>query len=151
MTVAGVIVDDEAHRHEHSLEVQLPFLQTVLGDFRFLPLLTGSASPPVLARLLDELWGGRETLIVISTDLSHYHDDVTARRRDQATARALVEGRDIAVDDADACGANGLRGFMVAARRHQVGTTLLQLATSADTVGPPDRVVGYGAFACHEQ
>jgi AmmeMemoRadiSam system protein B len=145
----GVITDDAAHADEHSLEVHLPFLQRVLGTdgWAVLPVVVGRADAGAVADLLDELWGGPETLVVLSTDLSHYHDAVTAARLDAGTAEAIVAGDERRLDPTDACGAYPLRGLLLAARRHGLAVRLLDLRTSADTAGGSDRVVGYGAFA----
>jgi AmmeMemoRadiSam system protein B len=136
--IAGVGVDDVAHRDEHSIEVQLPFLQRVLGDFELMPLLTGEGSRTALAGALDELWGGSETVIVVSTDLSHYLPDNAARTLDAETARAVVEGRDVDLGWDHACGVDALAVIVATARGRRMTTTLLDLATSADTIGPPD-------------
>jgi AmmeMemoRadiSam system protein B len=146
LTVAGTGVDDTAHAPEHSLEVHLPFLLAVLGDVPVLPVLVGRDGPPVLAAVLDALWGGDETRIVVSTDLSHYHDDATAKALDRETAAAIV-GRAETIPSDRACGAAAVIGLLAAARRHELAVRLLDLRTSADTAGDPARVVGYGAFA----
>ncbi len=147
LEMPGVVLADEPHAREHSLEVHVPFLQRVLGSFRLLPIVVGRASPEDVAAVLDTVWGGPETLVVVSTDLSHYHDDETARMLDRRTAAAVVAGRvdDIGADAA--CGALPVRGLLVAGRRHGLRTELVDLGTSADTGGPGDRVVGYGSFA----
>ena len=144
--VPGVVVDDTAHADEHSLEVQLPFLVEVLGAVTVLPLLVGRGGPEVLADVLDALWGGDETRIVVSTDLSHYHDDAAAKAIDRETA-ALIVARCARVDPERACGARAVTGLLESARRHDLTVRLLDLRTSADTAGDPSRVVGYGAFA----
>ncbi len=148
LSCRGVHRDDRAHADEHSLEVHLPFLQRVLGPegWSILPLVVGRADPGAVADLLDALWGGPETLIVVSSDLSHYHDAATASRLDARTARAIVERDTTHLDPSDACGAYPLRGLLLAAERHDLPVHLLDLRTSADTAGGPQRVVGYGAF-----
>jgi hypothetical protein len=146
LTIPGAGVDDTAHGDEHSLEVHLPFLMEVLGDVPVLPVVVGRNGPPVLAAVLDALWGGAETSIVVSTDLSHYHDDATARALDQETAAAIVARAETIPPDR-ACGAAAVVGLLAAARRHDLAVRLLDLRTSADTAGDPSRVVGYGAFA----
>jgi MEMO1 family protein len=146
LAVPGVVVDDRAHVSEHSLEVQLPFLQRTLGDFAILPLIVGAADARTVAAVLDAVWGGPETLIVVSSDLSHYLDHETATRHDRATAAAIVAGDTDALTGADACGAAPLRGLDLAARAHGLVAELVDLCTSADTAGDPSRVVGYGAF-----
>jgi AmmeMemoRadiSam system protein B len=137
---------DEAHAHEHSLEVQLPFLQTVLADFRLLPLAVGEASAEEVGEVLERLWGGPETLIVISSDLSHYHDYETAQRLDAATSRAieLLRGQDIRYEHA--CGRNPVNGLLHVARKHGLHARTIDLRNSGDTAGPRDHVVGYGAY-----
>jgi AmmeMemoRadiSam system protein B len=147
LEIPGVVVDDRAHAAEHSLEVQLPFLQETLGRFTVLPLAVGEASAHDVAVTLERVWGGPETLIVVSSDLSHYHDYATARSRDVRTAAAIVAGDAEAIGDDDACGARPIRGFLVAAGRRGLGVRLLDLRNSGDTAGDRDRVVGYGAFA----
>ena len=112
LELPGVRVDDRAHADEHSLEVQLPFLQNVLDDFELLPFSVGDATADEVAAVLDACWGGPETLVVISTDLSHYHRHDEATRLDARTAAAIVACRPDAVDDHDACGAYPLRGFL---------------------------------------
>lgn len=137
---------DRAFDGEHCLEVQLPFLQGVLPDFRLVPLVVGMAEPAEVAEVLERLWGGAETLILISSDLSHYLDYDTAARSDRATARA-IEGLDPhAIDHRCACGATPLAGLLLAARRHGLAATTLDLRSSGDTAGDRDRVVGYGAY-----
>ena len=146
LTVAGTVVDDAAHAGEHSLEVHLPFLTEVLGPVPVLPILVGQGGSTVLADVLDALWGGDETRIVVSTDLSHYHDDATAKAIDRETADAIVT-RANGWNRERACGAAAVLGLLEVARRHDLAVRLLDLRTSADTAGDPDRVVGYGAFA----
>jgi AmmeMemoRadiSam system protein B len=148
---AGTIaVSDEAHAREHSLEVQLPFLQVALGDVRVLPLAVGGVPASAVADVLDAVWGGEETLIVVSTDLSHYHDHATATELDRRTAATVVAREVEALEPGNACGVFPLRGLLAAARRHRLDVELLDLRTSGDTSGPRDRVVGYGAFALVE-
>ncbi len=143
-----VVLNDRAHALEHSLEVQLPFLQVVLGEgFTLLPLVAGSCAPEDVAAVLEAVWGGPETLVVVSTDLSHYHPYPEAVTLDRETAAAVVSGRHGDVGDRDACGATGLRGLLAAADRLGLSTELLDLRNSGDTAGDHDRVVGYGAFA----
>jgi AmmeMemoRadiSam system protein B len=144
---AEVIVDDAAHRAEHSLEVHLPFLQVVLGQVTVLPLVAGQVGAEAVARVLERVWGGPETAIVVSTDLSHYHDYDTAVRLDRATAAAIVARRPNEVGLDRACGVYAVRGALVAAERRGLDVRLVDLRTSGDTAGSRDRVVGYGAFA----
>lgn len=141
---------DEAHDQEHSLEVQLPFLQYLLREFRLVPLAVGDATAEQVANVLERLWGGEETLIVISTDLSHYHDYETARRLDQHTADNVLQLRHEAIGELDACGRVPLIGLLELARRRKLGIELLRLCNSGDTAGDRRRVVGYGAFAVYE-
>ena len=147
LTHPAVVVDDRAHLGEHSLEVQLPFLLETLGAFTLLPLAVGDAHPDDVAEVLDLVWGGDETLVVVSSDLSHYHDYATAQALDARTAAAIVAGDAMGIADDDACGARPIRGLLVAARRHDLGVRLLDLRSSGDTAGDRERVVGYGAFA----
>jgi AmmeMemoRadiSam system protein B len=144
----GVSVDDSAHAFEHSLEVHVPFLQRVLGDgFTLVPFAVGRAEPDLVAALLDLLWGGPETVIVASSDLSHYLDHATATARDRDTASRIVAGNGPEIAPEDACGAVPIRGLLVAGARRGLSPRLLDLRNSGDTAGPRDRVVGYGAFA----
>ena len=145
---AGLVaVSDDAHAGEHSLEVQLPFLQVTLEDVAVLPLAVGHVEPERVAGVLEAVWGGDETLVVVSTDLSHYHDHETATGLDRRTADAVVAKRPDRLGPYDACGVVPLQGLLLAAGAHELSVELLDLRTSADTAGHPDRVVGYGAFA----
>lgn len=144
-----VEVSDRAHALEHSLEVHLPFLQAALGDFRLVPLVVGDAVPAQMAALLEALWGGEETLIVVSSDLSHYLPYESARRRDGGTARAIL-GLDAHLVPEDACGAAPINGLLEFARTRGLEPELVDLRNSGDTAGGRDRVVGYGAFAFYE-
>jgi AmmeMemoRadiSam system protein B/AmmeMemoRadiSam system protein A len=140
---------DAAYQREHALEVHVPFLQHVLGAFRLVPIVAGDAPPEVVAAVFDALWGGLETLIVVSTDLSHYLDYAACRRIDQTTAEA-IERFDPAITPAQACGAVPTRGLLLAARSRGMAIERLDLRNSGDTAGPRDRVVGYGAWALYE-
>ncbi len=117
------------------------------GRSVLLPIVAGRTTPEAVAAALDAVWGGPETLIVVSTDLSHYHDHDTATTLDRRTAAAIVAGRGDDITAGDACGALPVRGLLLAAHRHHLRTDLVDLGTSADTAGPRDRVVGYGSFA----
>jgi MEMO1 family protein len=141
---------DEAHAREHSLEVQLPFLQCVLGDFTLIPVAVGEATPEEISEVLEVLWGGPETRFIISSDLSHYQDSQTARRLDQATAKAIEALKPAAIGEERACGRTPIRGLLQAARRHGLHARTVDLRSSGDTGGPQDRVVGYGAFVFEE-
>ena len=142
-----LVVSDRAHAMEHSLEVQLPFLQQVLGrDFRLVPLAVGDASPEQVEQVLERLWGGEETVIVLSSDLSHYLPYAQARERDASTlARISAFATDLHGEEA--CGASPLNGALRAARRHGLQPCLLDARNSGDTAGSRDRVVGYAALA----
>ena len=144
-----VLVHDGTHAQEHSLEVQLPFLQTVLGEFSLLPLAVGQASPEAVAEVLERVWGGEETLIVISSDLSHYLPYDVARRIDARTAQHILD-LDPTIDHQQACGATPVNGLLLAARLHGLHGQMLDLRNSGDTAGDKARVVGYGAFAFKE-
>jgi AmmeMemoRadiSam system protein B len=148
LTMPGVVVSDEAHAPEHSLEVHLPFIWEALGsEVSVLPLVVGQVDPVLLGDVLDALWGGDETLVAASTDLSHYHDDDTAKRIDGETVELVLAGNVDEITHDRACGAWPLRGLLIAAERRGLHTELLAVCTSGDTAGPRDRVVGYGAFA----
>jgi AmmeMemoRadiSam system protein B len=139
---------DLPHAPEHSLEVQLPFLQRILRhEFSVLPVVIGEMPTDAAADLVADLWGGSDTLVVVSTDLSHYLGDAAARTADRATSDAITGLRPEAIGDRAACGYRALRGLVEHARRAGLTIQLLALGTSADTSGDPERVVGYGAFA----
>lgn len=144
----GVCESDEAHRQEHSLEVQLPFLQSVVGKFALVPVVVGHCEPDTVAAVVDALWGGPETLVVVSTDLSHFHSYDEAAMLDARTCERLLAGA-TDLDGEDACGARALNGLMRSQRCRQLAIELLGLCNSGDSVGSKDRVVGYGAFALH--
>jgi AmmeMemoRadiSam system protein B len=145
-----VVVFPAAHAWEHSLEVQLPFLQSVLDDFTLLPLAVGDATPEEVAEVLEAAWGGAETLIVISSDLSHFHPYRVAQQIDGATAQAILDLR-VPLSHDEACGGTPLNGLLLAARRHELQPRLLDLRNSGDTAGDHSRVVGYAAFAFNEE
>lgn len=145
-----VVTADLPHIDEHALEVELPFLQRRLERLTLVPIVVGDAAPGDVATVLDTLWGGDETLIVVSSDLSHYHDDATARRLDAATA-ATIEALDgAALGPEDACGFLAIAGLLETARRRGLGVERLDLRNSGATRGPKHRVVGYGAWAFRE-
>ncbi len=144
-SLEGVDLFDAAHQQEHSLEVQLPFLQQALGSFSLVPLVIGSVEPGEVAAVLRQLWGGDETLIVISSDLSHYHDYQTARRIDAATTQA-IEHLDSSIGSSDACGYQGVRGLLQVAAEKGLREMTLDVRNSGDTAGPRDQVVGYGSY-----
>jgi hypothetical protein len=144
-----VLIADRPHEFEHSIEVQLPFLQLVLEDFLLLPLVAGNEAPEEVAAVLDLVWGGAETLIVVSTDLSHFHDAATARVLDAAT-RERILALETGLTGDDACGCVGLNGFLLSARRRGLRPRGLALCNSGDVTGEFSRVVGYGAFAFDE-
>lgn len=144
-----VVVADAPHEQEHSLEVQLPFLQALLKEFRLVPLAVGRASAEAVAEVLERLWGGDETLIVISSDLSHYLPYAAAREIDGATAERVLSC-DPTLSHDEACGATPLNGLLLAARRHGLQARLIDLRNSGDTAGDRMRVVGYGGFAFYD-
>jgi MEMO1 family protein len=144
-----VVVSDEAHALEHSLEVHLPFLQKVLAQFTLVPLAVGYASPEDVAVVLEKLWGGPETLIVVSSDLSHYLAYAHAQTIDRETCDAILELRSD-IDHEQACGATPVSGLTLTARRKGLKPELIDLRNSGDTAGDKSRVVGYASFAFYE-
>jgi len=146
-----VTVFDDSHRLEHSLEVQLPFLQNVLDSFLLLPLAVGEAAPETVAQVIDTLWGGPETLFVISSDLSHYLAYDKARERDRETCSAIEQMDAQRINPADACGAIPVAGLLIAARRRGLQVITLDLRNSGDTVGGGGQVVGYGSWMLVEK
>jgi hypothetical protein len=145
-----VVESGEAHALEHSLEVHVPFLQVMLGGFTLVPLAVGHATQQEVAEVLERLWGGPETLIVVSSDLSHYLPYANAQAVDRATAKAILAlATDISHEQA--CGATPVAGLALAARRCGLKPELLDLRNSGDTAGDRDRVVGYGSFAYYEE
>jgi AmmeMemoRadiSam system protein B len=146
-TLPFVGYSDEAHAQEHSLEVQLPFLQRTLQDFQLLPIACGQASADEVARVLDLVWGGPETLVLVSSDLSHYHDYETAQRMDRMSSTAIEELAPDKLHAESACGLVPVRGLLLAARDRGLKATTLDLRNSGDTAGSRDQVVGYGAYS----
>ncbi len=145
-----VVTSPQAHALEHSLEVQLPFLQSVLDDFTLVPLAVGDATPEEVALVLDSLWGGPETLIVVSSDLSHFLPYGSAQTVDQATVRTILDMKSTISHD-QACGGTPINGLLLAARKHHLQPSLLGLCNSGDTGTDKARVVGYAAFAFTEK
>lgn len=148
LQMPGVIASDKAHALEHSLEVQLPFLQATLDDFRLLPLVVGDADPDLVAGVIDAFWGGDETLILISTDLSHFHDYDTAVQHDGITCQRILSGASDLKGN-DACGAAAVNGLMASRHGAALRRELVANCNSGDTAGDRSRVVGYGAFALY--
>lgn len=144
---APVGLSAAAHAREHSLEVQVPFLQELLTEWSLVPLVAGDVRPEEVHEALEETAGGPETLFVISSDLSHYLPYDVARRVDEQTARAIVERRPELLGRDSACGRLGIQGVLLYARAHDLHVRLLDLRNSGDTQGDRSRVVGYGAFA----
>jgi AmmeMemoRadiSam system protein B/AmmeMemoRadiSam system protein A len=145
----GVEPLDQAHKDEHSLEVQLPFLQRCLKQFSLVPLVVGQASPESVAAVIDALWGTEETLVVISSDLSHFLDYDAARDKDTETT-ALIENRSATLTGDQACGCKPLNGLLQVLQRRQLDINTVQLLNSGDTAGSRERVVGYGAWTVEE-
>lgn len=146
LTLPGTCVSDHAHALEHCLEVHLPFLQAVLGDFELIPIVVGRCAPSEVARVLESLWGGDETLIVVSSDLSHYHPYDEARIIDaHTTARILARSTDLTGEEA--CGAHAINGLLLTARGLGLSVHALDVRNSGDTAGDRRQVVGYGAYA----
>lgn len=150
LSTIGAPESPEAHRREHSLEVELPFLQRVAPRASVVPLVVGAATAEEVARALEVVWGGPETVIVVSSDLSHYLPYDVGRVADERTAARIV-----ALDDGlggdEACGAAPINGLLRVARRRGMRAELVDLRSSGDTAGPRDEVVGYGAFALYEE
>jgi len=148
--IEGVGVLDQAHAAEHSLEVHVPFLQMALGEVSLVPLVAGRAAPDLVARVLEALWGGPETVLLISSDLSHFLDYESCRRKDAATAAAIEALDPTPIGPQEACGCTAVNGLLTLARRRGLQIERLDLRNSGDTAGTRDRVVGYGAWAVHE-
>jgi AmmeMemoRadiSam system protein B len=144
-----VQMHDEAHLYEHSLEVHLPFLQTVLDDFSLIPLVVGEAEAEEVAQVLEQFVDDENTLIVISSDLSHYHDYHTAQQLDRATSQAIEQLKIEAIGYEDACGRTPVSGLLSLAKQHHFKVETVDLRNSGDTAGPRDQVVGYGAYIIH--
>ncbi|MBC5767378.1 AmmeMemoRadiSam system protein B [Ramlibacter albus] len=145
-----VVMSPRAHAHEHSLEVQLPFLQQVLGDFALLPFAVGDATREEVAQVLEQVWGGPETVIVISSDLSHYHPYDMAKAIDTDTVSRMLRG-ETTINHEQACGATPVNGLLLAAPRHGLQSRLVAQCNSGDTAGDRGRVVGYASLAFDEK
>lgn len=143
-----VAVSDGAHAMEHSLEVQLPFLQSVLRQFKLVPLVVGEAEPAEVAEVIDSVWTDDTTLPVISSDLSHYLDYAQAQRMDAATGNAILRGADD-LQPEQACGCRAINGLMRALGRRDLQISLVDMRNSGDIAGTRDRVVGYASYVVH--
>lgn len=146
----GIPASAAAHRPEHSLEVQVPFLQTVLDEFVLIPLIVGNATVGEIADVLRALWGGPETLVVISSDLSHYEKYETAQAMDRAAAKAILDLNPLGLGAENACGRIPVSGLLQLAKEKELRVEQVDLRNSGDTAGSSDQVVGYGAFAFYE-
>ncbi len=142
----ALTVIDEAFQQEHALEVQLPFLQRLLVDFQILPVLVGDADAADVSRLMHACWGGNETLIVVSSDLSHFHDYATAEQMDQRTTAEIEAMHPDAIGYGDACGQVPIKGLLRAALDNDLHVQTVARCSSGDTGGDRQRVVGYGAY-----
>jgi hypothetical protein len=145
----GVVPDARVHAREHSLEVQLPFLQRIAPSAKIAPIAVGRAAPEFVARVLERLWGGDETVVIVSSDLSHHLPYRTGRATDEATA-ARISRLDATLGPAEACGCVGINGLLRVARARGMRADLVDLRNSGDTAGTRDSVVGYAAVALYE-
>lgn len=150
LSLPQVEVFDEAHAPEHSIETHLPFLQLALDDFSIVPLIVGDTSARDVAEILDLVWGGPETLIAISSDLSHFYDYATARKLDAGTAKAIETLRPQDIRFEHACGRIPIQGLLSVSPKHQLDAQTKDLRNSGDTAGGRERVVGYGAWGFYE-
>ncbi len=148
MSLDQICESEQAHMMEHSLEVHLPFLQVVLPKFKIVPMLVGNAEPEEVAEAVECIWGDKETLIVVSSDLSHYHPYEEAEELDAQTTQAIKE-LDCHLDGEQACGCVAINGLMVAAKAHNLHVSVIDLRNSGDTAGCREHVVGYGAYELH--
>jgi AmmeMemoRadiSam system protein B len=146
LDLPAVKVFDHTHAFEHSLEVHLPFLQTLLDEFMLVPMVVGDAAAETVAEVLEDLWGGPETLIIISSDLSHYLDYDTAKKRDQATCQAIEHFDTKSIGPGEACGCHPIGGLLEVAKQRGMMVETLDLRNSADTAGHMAQVVGYGSW-----
>ncbi|MCK5647407.1 MAG: AmmeMemoRadiSam system protein B [Gammaproteobacteria bacterium] len=137
---------DDAHRQEHSLEVQLPFLQKILPEFTLVPLVIGQTDDQQVSELIETLWQEQDTLFLISSDLSHYLDYHQAQLSDQAASEAIAELIPQNIHYEQACGRSGIAGMLLSAKKHHLNVQMLDLRNSGDTAGTKDRVVGYGSW-----
>lgn len=148
--LSQVVLSRAAHSQEHSLEVQLPFLQTVLNKFKLVPLAVGDATAAEVAEVLDTLWGGPETVIIVSSDLSHYLPYGIARATDHKTIQNILSLQG-SLTHQQACGGTPVNGLILAAQRHHLKPKLLNLCNSGDTAGDKNRVVGYASLIFTEE
>lgn len=151
LSLSQVSVLESAHANEHSLEVQLPFLQEILGDFTVIPLVVGDATAEQVGEVLEKLWGGAETLIVISSDLSHYYDYKTAQKMDKLTSQAIENLHPQDIHHEQACGRIPVSGLLHVAKTRGMQAKTIDLRNSGDTAGPKTQVVGYGAYVFNER
>lgn len=147
--MSQVTVNDQAHSQEHSLEVHLPFLQQVLDEFTIVPLVVGQTTPEQINQVLAELWDGPETLIVISSDLSHYHEYSVAKALDKKTSQAIEQLDYKHIDYENACGRDPVNGLLHFAKQIGLKADAIDVRNSGDTAGSHDQVVGYGAYTFH--
>jgi hypothetical protein len=148
--IPELVAHPAAHAREHAIEVELPFVQRLAPRAKVIPIAASHASPALVGKVLEQLWGGPETLIVISSDLSHYHPYADAHERDRRTAAKII-ALDTGLEGEEACGCTGINGLAWVARRRHLRVEVLDLRSSGDTAGPRDEVVGYGAFALYEE
>ncbi len=148
--IPEIVAHPAVHAREHSLEVELPFVQRLAPRAKVIPIAASHASPHVVGKVLEALWGGPETLIVISSDLSHYHPYTEAHELDRRTAAKII-ALDTGLEGGEACGCTGINGLAWIARRRNLRVEVIDLRNSGDTAGPRDEVVGYGAFALYEE
>jgi len=142
----GVMASDLAHAHEHSLEVHLPFLQHLIGDFDLIPVVVGDAEPAAVAGVIESFLDDDHTQVVVSSDLSHFHDYRTARSLDAGTS-AAIEALSTNLTGEQACGCRAINGLLLAARRRRFAAHLISQCNSGDTAGDKSRVVGYGGYS----
>lgn len=137
---------NDAFSREHCLEVQFPFLQKKLNEFTIVPLLVSGANKQTVASVLEALWGDKETLVIISSDLSHYHDYLTAQQLDSETSQAIVNLDADNIKEDSACGRIAIRGLLHLAKQKKMQAKKILQINSGDTAGDKQRVVGYGAY-----
>lgn len=151
LNIPDIQLLDQAHENEHSLEVQLPFLQQVLNNFSLIPIVAGHASAELVEQAIDSIWDGEETLIVVSSDLSHYHDYITAQELDNSTSKAIIGLDHTEIASENACGYVGVNGLLLFAKNHHLKASIIDVRNSGDTAGDKKSVVGYGGYIFEKQ